>query len=223
MTLIDSIALLHQHQRSLGKAEVDGKTVEYVEVLPSDIETANRLAHEVLGRSLDELPPQTRRLLGKIDEMVSAACEALEMDRTDYRFTRREVRSFTGWGHTQLKLHLRRLEEFEYLLAHQGGRGQSFIYELVYLGDEEERPRLPGLIEVEKLRYDGKKSGQISEKSGPSRPQVGGVSGGGRVGVSPTESGGYAEKEGLGRKNAYKGPKVRGVRVVRPSTSSGAS
>ena len=25
--------------------------------------SANRLAHEVLGRSLDELPPQTRRLV----------------------------------------------------------------------------------------------------------------------------------------------------------------
>ena len=223
LTLIDSIALLHQHQRPIQKAEVDGRTVEYVEVLPSDIETANRLAHEVLGRSLDELPPQTRRLLGKIDEMVSAACEALEMDRSDYRFLRREVREFTGWGNTQLKLHLRRLEEFEYLLAHQGGRGQSFVYELVHLGDEEHHSRLPGLIEVEKLRYDEKKSGQISEKSGPSRPQVGPKSGGGRVGVESLESEVYAENPGSVRKNTYKGPKVRGNRVVRASTSSGAS
>jgi DNA primase len=37
-----------------------------------DIATANRLAHEVLGRSLDELPPQTRRLLLLIDELVRA-------------------------------------------------------------------------------------------------------------------------------------------------------
>ena len=34
-----------------------------MEVTLDDIETANRLAHEVLGRTLDELPPQTRKLL----------------------------------------------------------------------------------------------------------------------------------------------------------------
>jgi hypothetical protein len=33
---------------------------------------ANQLAPEVLGRSLDELPPQTRRLLGSIREPAPA-------------------------------------------------------------------------------------------------------------------------------------------------------
>ena len=43
---------------------LDGdQAVEYVEVTADDIAQANALAHEVLGRSLDELPPQTRRLL----------------------------------------------------------------------------------------------------------------------------------------------------------------
>ena len=41
-------------------------------------------------------------------------------------------------------------------------------------------PVLPGLIDVEKLRYDGNRSGLNGEKSGSSRPQVGGMSGGGR-------------------------------------------
>ena len=63
LTLIRSIALLHQHQRPRKTATHRGKTVEYIEVTKEDIATANRLAHEVLGRSLDELPPQTRRLL----------------------------------------------------------------------------------------------------------------------------------------------------------------
>ncbi len=38
-----------------------GETIEYIEVTLDDITHANRLAEEVLGRSLDELPPQTRR------------------------------------------------------------------------------------------------------------------------------------------------------------------
>ena len=57
-----------------------------------DIALANRLAHEVLGRSLDELPPQTRRLLLPLDEMVSSRVRAAGMERRDFRFTRRDVR-----------------------------------------------------------------------------------------------------------------------------------
>ena len=36
----------------------------------ADIALANQLAHEVLGRTLDELPPQTRRVLGMIEAWV---------------------------------------------------------------------------------------------------------------------------------------------------------
>ena len=106
LTLIRAIALLHQYQRPVKTATRNGKTVEYIEVTLDDIATANRLAHEVLGRSLDELPPQTRRLLLLIDEMVAKQCEQLKMERTDYRFSRREVRQYTGWGDTQLRVHL---------------------------------------------------------------------------------------------------------------------
>jgi len=196
LTLIDAIALLHQYQRPVERASVDGRPVEYVEVELGDIETANRLAHEVLGRSLDELPPQTRRLLGLLEELVSAECERLEMERSHFRFTRREVREAVGWGDTQLRLHLSRLVSMEYLLVHQGGRGQSYVYELLYesRGDEE-RPLLAGLIDVEALRTKQARGttettrGADGENAGSSRPQRGGDAGGSRGGVSSTESG----------------------------------
>ncbi len=63
LALINSIALLHQHQRPVETAVRRSQTISYIEVTLDDIERANRIAHEVLGRSLDELPPQTRRLL----------------------------------------------------------------------------------------------------------------------------------------------------------------
>jgi hypothetical protein len=50
LTLIRTLALLHQHQRPLKRIVHHGERVEYVEVTLEDIAVANRLAHEVLGR-----------------------------------------------------------------------------------------------------------------------------------------------------------------------------
>ncbi len=152
LTLIRSVALLHQYQRPPKTVQHNGRAVEYIEVTVNDIAVANRLAHEVLGRSLDELPPQTRRLLLTVDEMVTAECKRQKMERSDYRFSRRDVREATSWGDTQLKIHLHRLEELEYLLVHRGGRGQSIVYELVFTRPADGgKPVLGGLIDVEKL------------------------------------------------------------------------
>ena len=182
LMLIRAIALLHQYQRPIKTAVHDQQTVEYIEVTLEDIAVANRLACEVLGRSVDELPPQTRRLLGIVDEMVTAACQSQGIDRADYRFSRRDIREHTGWGHTQLKVHLKRLEELEYLLIHRGGRGQSFVYELLYDPPPDAQSKfLARLIDVEQLwpkittqpggrGTNGQKSGR---GSGPSRRQVG--------------------------------------------------
>ncbi len=189
LTLIRSIALLHQYQRPRKTITHNGQALEYIEATLDDIATANRLAHEVLGRSLDELPPQTRRLLLLTDEMVSQACEQKKIERADFRFSRKDVRAFTAWSDSQLKRHLHRLEELEYLAVHHGGRGQSFVYELVFERQPDSgKPVLPGLIEAEKLAayvYDAKKSGFEGKKSGPSLPQVRGVSGGGAGEESP--------------------------------------
>jgi hypothetical protein len=192
---------LHQHQREIKTIQHNGQQVEYIEVTLEDIETANQLAHEVLGRTLDELPPQTRRLLGLIHEHVRKQCLEQGIDQRDYRFSRREVREYSAWGNTQLKTHLKRLEELEYLILHRGGRGQTFVYELAYQGKGEDGDLfLMGLLETKRLKITkseaettqnpavgGKKSGvngnwsgQKSNLSGSSRGQVAPKSGGGR-------------------------------------------
>src|SRR5208337_920445 len=171
LTLIDTLALLHQHQREIKDACQDGERVEYVEVTLADIEVANRLAHEALGRSLDELSPQTRRLLALVTAMVETQCAALKIARADYRFSRRDVREQAGWSDFQVKMHMHKLEELEYVLVHRGGRGQSFVYELLYDGaGRDGKPFLMGLIDVHALKqiYDGKKEHQNPNLEHPS-------------------------------------------------------
>ena len=116
------------------------------------------------------------------------------MDRADFRFSRRDLREATRWSDTALKVHLGRLVEMEYLLLHRGGRGQRFVYELLYRGEGEEgEPFAMGLLDVAKLDYDAKRSGQNGDRSGVGQP-----------GVSPRSGGGQATGNGgNGRQNNH--------------------
>jgi DNA primase len=148
LTLIDAIALLHQQQRPVHTLEVNGAQVEYVEVTGGDIELANRLAHAVLGRSLDELPPQTRRVLSALDAWVSAQATAQGIVHAGVRFSRREVRGHLGLSDTQLRVHLDRLVTLDYIAAHVGKQGQQYAYSLRFDGDASaDAPQLMGLSE----------------------------------------------------------------------------
>ena len=184
LTLIETVALLHQHQRAVKTVEHEGKLVEYIEVTLDDISWANRLAHQVLGRSLDELSPQTRRMLTLLDGMVVAACERLAMSRKDFHFSRKEVRAATGWTDFQVRTHLEKLVALEYVLVHRGARGQSFVYELCYDGKGQDgAPFVMGLVEAETLagtrttatssiengRFEGGPSRQRASNEPPSR------------------------------------------------------
>jgi DNA primase len=185
LTLIRAVTLLYQHQRPVKTVPYGGQALEYIESTPEDIALAEDLIQQVLGRSLDELPPQTRRMLLLIDDMVRAQCVQLQMDRTDYRFSRRDVRQYTGWSDAQVKRHLHKLEELEYLIVHHGGRGQSFVYELYFERPADaSRPFLPGL-----RGYGGNQDGPKAEKNGASTPQARPMSGGGAGAPEPTKTG----------------------------------
>jgi DNA primase len=154
--LIDAIALLQQYQRPVRTMVEAGETIEYVEVTLDDIALANRLAHEVLGRSLDELPPHTRRLLGIVQRWVGERAQAQGITPTLVRFTRRELRAEAGQSDTQLRVHLDRLVELEYVIAHAGRNGQRFVYELAFDGDaRSDRPQVVGLIDIEQMKSAG--------------------------------------------------------------------
>jgi hypothetical protein len=194
LTLIDAIALLHQHQRARQTVTRGGETLPYIAVTRADIALANRLAAEVLGRSLDELPPQTRRFLSALDRWLDREAQARGLARAALRVTARAIREALGLGPTQVKLHLHRLVELEYVLVHRAPRGPGVVYECCYQGEGQDgTPFLPGLCEVatltepadapaqdDGLPYDGERSDLSEAWSGLGRPPVGPGSGEGR-------------------------------------------
>jgi hypothetical protein len=150
LTLIDAIALLHQHQRQRGQHPVNDHSIDFIEVTLEDIALANELAPEVLGRSLDELPPQTRRLLGYIRELVKKKSGDAKAAST---FSRRELREVCGWSLTQVRVHLERLLELEYLAIRHGRQGSQFVYEVLFDSDAPEAVAHVGLLDVAELRH----------------------------------------------------------------------
>jgi len=193
LTLIAAITLLHQYQRSVKTRQHGGRTVEYIEATLEDIAIANRLAAEALGRSLDELPPQTRRFLDLLRDLVTRESKARKIEREDYRFTQRDVRTFTGWTDFQVKTHLRKLVDLEYILVHRGGRGQSFVYELLYDGQGQDGGKfMLGLIDTGAL-YDQNREHQNTDREHekgkwehPGSAQVAPKEHGGSIAENPT-------------------------------------
>jgi len=149
LTLIRAIALLHQHQREVQRARRGEVEIEYIEAIPSDITLANRLAREVLGRSLDELAAPTRDLLKHLVEMTKL--------RGSHRFTRADIREATGWSDWSVRVHLAHLVEMEYVVVASGRNGKQMAYDLLFTGDpDEDRNWLAGLVEVETPDLVGK-------------------------------------------------------------------
>jgi len=158
LTLIDTIALLHQYQRGRQKSEVSSQhpEEEYIEVTLDDIALANKLAPEFFGRSLDELPPQTRQLLETIKSLVKATCKEQHIEQSLSLFSRRDLQKKCGWSYSQIKRHLFRLQELEYIAPRFGRMGSTLKYELLIDADEPSEVAHIGLLDVAKLRVAAK-------------------------------------------------------------------
>ncbi|HUZ95957.1 MAG TPA: toprim domain-containing protein [Edaphobacter sp.] len=220
LALIRSIALLHQWQREVKTGVHRGKAFEYIEATSDDVKLAKKIIEEVMGRSLDDMPVQTRKLLLMVDGMVRGECDRQQIECSEYRFSRRDVRAFTRWSDSQLKRHLGRLEELEYLIVHRGGRGQSFVYELFFDGAAEASQS--SLLGMEHS-YDGEKSGVEGPKSGPSPAQVRGMSGSGTGNESPISMRPSGSFYGNGLKNTTKETAEENPVVVVPPRVNGAA
>lgn len=145
LSLICASALLHQHQRTQGSIEVDGRSVRYIEADASDVALGLGLGATVLGRGGDELAPQTRRLLAACEHHVMTRAESEDRDPAAVTFTRRELRELLGWSEHQVRSGLGALVALEYLLAVPGGPGRQHCYLLAdaLVPRDEAEPREP--------------------------------------------------------------------------------
>jgi len=173
LTLIKTVAFLHQYQRDVKTINTaEGEELEYIEVTLKDIEIANKLACEMLGRSLDELSPHTRSLLNEIKTYVDQAAKSKKKLQDDIAstssahrpFTRRELCDHTGWSYWQIHEHLGQLVAMEYLALSRGNEKNRCYYELLWDGSGSGGDKfITGLIDVKKLSAN---SGQPSAKAG---------------------------------------------------------
>ena len=153
MNIINTVAFLHQMQREIKTVERKGHIIRYIEVTLEDIQLANEIAHNILGKSLSELTDPSRNLLNLIHTMVLEMERVADKHKDNILFTRRMVREYTKWSDYQIKIHIKQLEELEYLIPICGSWGKQFRYRLAYDGQGMDGSRFClGLINVENLR-----------------------------------------------------------------------
>ncbi|WP_082280787.1 CHC2 zinc finger domain-containing protein [Leptospira kirschneri] len=159
LTLIRSIALLHQYQREIKTAKDEtGKEISYIEVEKSDIVLAGQLFSRIFGKNLDDLSPHTRKVLSEIHTYVTELSKEKAVDKSEIRLTRKEIRERTGTGDTRLRIYLKRLEELEYLYVRSGKQGLTVEYELLWDGEGESgNDFVLGFLESETLTEENQK------------------------------------------------------------------
>ena len=163
LNLIKAIAFLRQMQKEIFYENRDGAAVAYVKADPDDIVLANRLAHEIMGHSLDELSRPGSDLLMQLEELAKERLKPLLKESpdskartTDFSFSRRDIREFTGWSNTRLHVHLKELVDFEYIVVETGRNGMPFRYRLAWEGQGKDGKRfMLGLKDMEGLRPEG--------------------------------------------------------------------
>lgn len=125
LCLIEVVTFLHQHQRERGSfVDETGELVSYVEATMDDYRIAYELAQEVLQSTLHELSKTARDLWESILKRFTE-------DKEFTNFTRREMRTATGWPDKRLRQALSELVDMEYLGVDSGSQGRAYCYSIL--------------------------------------------------------------------------------------------
>jgi DNA primase len=132
--LIACVCFVRQYQKEVKNSggSTGSPTMEYIECDIKDY----RIAYEimvngvpagagVLASTMLELPKSAAELYEAIRSFARENAKAANLKPAEVSFTQREIREYTGYGHTWIKLNMRILVDYEYLLLARGGRERS--------------------------------------------------------------------------------------------------
>jgi hypothetical protein len=172
LTLIESIALLRQYQKTVKFYTREGIEHKYIEVDVDDIAIANDLAAQFFRNSLDELAPHTRTLAGEIITLI-------KKKEGEATFTRKELRDSCTWSDWSVRVGLSQLENLGYVNRKCGANGVQIVYELLIDPTTEQRSvlLLTAPAELEKqiksaLRPGSGQAAKQKKINGVARPDL---------------------------------------------------
>lgn len=154
LSLIEGIAFLHQHQRTVAS---DGDA-EYIVAALEDYAAAYDLAHQVFADSADDLVKPVRDFLVLVEAVIAGEGLKHKARVEEVWFTRRMIREATRLPDHMIKRHMREIEDLEYVQVQRAPSGGSFRYRL--LPGKKTAAVLGGLLTPEALKQKAEQAGQ---------------------------------------------------------------
>ena len=120
--LIACVCFVRQYQKEIKQAN----GIEYIECGIEDYRIAyNIMLNGVLASTMIELPKSASELYEAIRSFAKESAKAAHLKPAEVSFTQREIREYSGFGHTWCKMNMRILVDYEYLIITKGGRERA--------------------------------------------------------------------------------------------------
>jgi len=128
MDLIAVVCFLRQYQKETKEHE----GIEYIECDYTDYEISRRImVSGVLKATMHDIPKSAIELYNAIRKYCRNEGEKKNLKVTEISFTQRDMREKLGFGHSWIKINLRMLVDYEYIIVTAGGRArQKSFYRL---------------------------------------------------------------------------------------------
>jgi DNA primase len=127
LSLIEGIAFLHQHQRSIGHEN----GADYIEANVEDYAMAYDLASLIFAQTQGDLDKPVSDFLTQVETWATAAAKAKKDRLEDFHFSRRDVRDAIKLPDHIIKRYMRQIEELEYVEVRRASNGGSYRYRLL--------------------------------------------------------------------------------------------
>jgi hypothetical protein len=129
-SLIRALILLDKKEMLSKSTRCKKSKIESLELTAKNIAKATELIQQTLGRDLHHLSLREKVFLLLIEIMVEKQSALRKIRRSDFGFTREEVRIETSWSAPHVKYHLGRLSKLHFIsYDHSTSR-----YKLLYNG-----------------------------------------------------------------------------------------